>query len=276
MTIDEVTGTLDVPFAGVTLATDGAASTGFTVENEKEKSDAIWSGGSFASVSVTSVAVTLTAQVVPAGSGEIGVSVNAAAGDALCVNGCGEPVGHWRLNAVADAVTLSLKLMTMVELNATLVARLSGVVLLTKGAGSPPPHGAALVPDQRGDTADTEKSTLLRSVSVQPPTALNADKVAEIVPVGAVPSKQFVPAPYPTKSTIDRTGRAGRPVCDQRLVIDQRHLTGPCRHRNGGACGQVWSRKHRSDSGVRALGDQEITARRNHARQVRLRPRASG
>src|SRR5580765_6295864 len=126
-----------------------------------------------------------------------------ALGDALCVNGCGEPVGHWRLNAVADAVTLSLKLITMVELKATLVAPLAGVVLLTKGAVSPPPHGAGVVPDQRGDTADTEKSTLLPSVSVQPPPALKAALVAEMVPVGPAPSKQFVPEPYPTKSTTD-------------------------------------------------------------------------
>ena len=87
---------------------------------------------------MTSVAVTFTAHAVPAGSGELGVSVNVVAGDAVCVNVRGEPAGHSRLKALAEAVTLSLKLMTMVELTGTLVALLAGVVLLTLGALSPP------------------------------------------------------------------------------------------------------------------------------------------
>ena len=90
------------------------------------------------SVSVTSFAFTVTAHVVPAGSGELGVSVNVVAGDAVCVNVRGEPAGHSRLKALAEAVTLSLKLMTMVELTGTLFALLAGVVLMTLGAPSPP------------------------------------------------------------------------------------------------------------------------------------------
>ena len=76
---------------------------------------------------------------MPAGSDASGVSVNVVAGDAVCVNACGERAGHSRLKALAEAVTLSLKLITMVELTATLVAPLAGVVLLTLGAVSPPP-----------------------------------------------------------------------------------------------------------------------------------------
>jgi hypothetical protein len=51
-------------------------------------------------------------------------------------NDCGEPVGHCTLKALALAVTLSLKLITMLLSTATLVARLAGVVLSTVGAES--------------------------------------------------------------------------------------------------------------------------------------------
>ena len=76
ITIVELTGTFGAPFAGDTPVTEGAVSTAFTVVKEKLKSDAIVSGGSFRSVSVTSPAVTFTTHVVPFGSGELGVSVN--------------------------------------------------------------------------------------------------------------------------------------------------------------------------------------------------------
>ena len=122
-------------------------------------------------MSVTSFAVTFTAHVVPAGSGELGVSVNVVAGDAVCVNVRGEPAGHSRLKALADAVTLSLKLMTMVELTGTLFAPAAGVVLLTLGAVSPPPHGASGDEVFRGVGVPPAKSALLLSVSVQPAAA---------------------------------------------------------------------------------------------------------
>ena len=105
---------------------------------------------------------------MPAGSGEVGVSVNVVAGDAVCVNVRGEPAGHSRLKALAEAVTLSLKLMTMVELTETLFAPLAGVVLLTLGAVSPPPHGARVVAVFRGAGVPIAKSLLLASVSVHP------------------------------------------------------------------------------------------------------------
>ena len=60
-------------------------------------------------------------------------------GEALCANVCGA-TGHSRANALALAVTLSLKLMTMFELTATLVAEFAGVVLVTVGAVSPGRH----------------------------------------------------------------------------------------------------------------------------------------
>src|SRR5262245_55165735 len=120
MTMGDVTATFGAPFAGVVLITAGAVSAGLAVVNEKLKFDAIVSGGSVVSLSVTSLAVTFTAHVVPAGNGELGVSVNVVAGDAVCVNSRVKPAGHSRLNAEADAVTLSLKVMTMVELTETL------------------------------------------------------------------------------------------------------------------------------------------------------------
>jgi hypothetical protein len=135
------------------------------------------------------LAVTFTAQVVPSGSEEAGVSVNDELGDALCVNARGEPAGHSRVNAEADAVTLSLKLMTILELTETLVAPLEGVVLLTLGAESPPPQGASGEAVFRGVGAPMAKSELLMSVSVQPPKARMAAVVFVSAGVG-VPSEQ--------------------------------------------------------------------------------------
>ena len=66
--------------------------------------------------------------MVPAGSAAVGVSVYDDAGDAVCVNVRGVPAGHSRLKALADAVTLSLKLMTIVELTAT-----GGLILMAVG-----------------------------------------------------------------------------------------------------------------------------------------------
>ena len=123
-----------------------------------------------------------------------------ALGDALCAKVCAELAGHSRLKADADAFTLSLKLMTMVELTGTLVAPLTGVVLLTLGAVSPPPHGATVIAVFRGAGAPAKKSPLLLSVSVQPAPARDADVVLLRVAVGPAPSKQFVVVPKPTKS----------------------------------------------------------------------------
>ena len=89
------------------------------------------------SVSEIWLAVTVTVQVVLYGSGEAGVSVNVLAGEALCANVCGAPPGTASANAPAVAVTLSLKLMTMVESTGTLVAAFAGVVPVTAGASSP-------------------------------------------------------------------------------------------------------------------------------------------
>jgi hypothetical protein len=119
-----------------------------------------------------------------------------ALGDALCVNARGVPVGHARLNAEAEAVTLSLKLMTMLELKATLVEPPAGVVLLTLGAASPPPHGASGEAVFRGFGAPAVKSPELLSVSVQPLLFLRAAVVlVSTGVVGPAPSKQFVPVP---------------------------------------------------------------------------------
>jgi len=108
---------------------------------------------------------------VPAGSGELGVSVNwvpGVAGAGLRVNACGEPFGHCSEKAEAVAVTLSLKLTTMVALTETLAAPAAGVVLMTLGAVSPPPHGASGDPVFRALGVAATKSAPLLSVSVQP------------------------------------------------------------------------------------------------------------
>jgi hypothetical protein len=62
-------------------------------------------------------------------------------------------------------------------------------------------HGCSEEAVLRGLTAPAVKSAALLSVSLQPLLFLDADADAEIVAVGPVPSKQFVPLPYPTKST---------------------------------------------------------------------------
>src|SRR4051812_6772056 len=109
---------------------------GFAVVNEKVTSASMESGGSLTSVSVIAAAATVTLQVDPDGSGAAGVSVNVLAGEALCVKACGEPAGHSMANASDAAVTLSLKLMTTVEVTGTLPAPLAGVVVMIDGAFS--------------------------------------------------------------------------------------------------------------------------------------------
>src|SRR5262245_9862889 len=98
----------------------------------------MWSGGSIVSVSMTCVAVTFTVQVVSPARFEDGVRVMVVAGDALWVNAFGVPAGHSSENALAVALTLSLKVTAIVEFTATFVAELAGVVLDTLGAVSPP------------------------------------------------------------------------------------------------------------------------------------------
>ena len=95
------------------------------------------SGGG--SVSVICAAITFTVQVVPAGRFEDGVRVMVVAGDALWLNVFGVPTGHSSENALAVALTLSLKVTEIVEFTATFVAAEAGVVLMTEGALSPAP-----------------------------------------------------------------------------------------------------------------------------------------
>ena len=162
---------------------------------------------------------------MPAGSGDVGVSVNVVAGDAVCVNVRGEPAGHSRLKALADAVTLSLKLMTMVELTETLVAPLAGVVLLTLGAVSPPPHGATVVAVFRGAGVPLAKSALLLSVSVQPAPARDADVVlAERR--GRTGSLETVRGRVPIADEIDDARRSGRRRSGSSSSRHERDLAG--------------------------------------------------
>jgi hypothetical protein len=62
--------------------------------------------------------------------------VNVVPGEALWLNACGDLAGHSRANAVALAVTLSLKFTTTFEFIGTWFAKLVGVVVLTLGAVS--------------------------------------------------------------------------------------------------------------------------------------------
>src|SRR5262249_31968598 len=108
------------------------------------------------------------------------------------------------LNAESDALTLSLKLMTTLEPTETPVAPLTGVVLMTPGAASPPPHGAGAVAEFRAAGVAAAKSVLLLSVSVHPAPARCAESELLSVGAGPAPSKHSaVFDPYPTKSTMD-------------------------------------------------------------------------
>ena len=82
----------------------------------------------------TRSAATVTVQVVAYGRSRSGLSVNELAGDPLTRNSGAHrsPVR----NAGAPAATLSLKLMTMFESAATLVAPFTGTVVVTAGAVS--------------------------------------------------------------------------------------------------------------------------------------------
>src|SRR5687767_6214899 len=95
------------------------------------------SGGSFASVSEIWFAITVTVQSVPAGSGDVGVSVKLDDGEALSVNACTLPgAGHSIVNELVVAATDSLKLTTMVVFVATVFAPFAGVVVVTAGGSS--------------------------------------------------------------------------------------------------------------------------------------------
>jgi hypothetical protein len=123
--------TLVAPLAGTVVLTAGGVST----VNEKLKSDA----RGVPNPSATCDATTVTVQVVPAGSGEAGVSVNVLAlpgrlGDT--VSGSGVPVGHSSLNAPVLTPTALLNVTDGVALASTLVAPFAGVVLDTVGGVS--------------------------------------------------------------------------------------------------------------------------------------------
>src|SRR5258707_6470914 len=90
-----------------------------------------------AMLSVTWLATTVSVQTVPAGSGVVGVSVNADAGEAgETLNALGVAAGHSSVKALPVTVTASLKFTVRVALRATAVAPLAGTVLVTVGGVS--------------------------------------------------------------------------------------------------------------------------------------------
>src|SRR5258708_10418707 len=106
-----------------------------------------------AMLSVTWLATTVSVQTVPAGSGVVGVSVNADAGEAgETLNALGVAAGHSSVKALPVTVTASLKFTVRVALRATAVAPLAGTGVGTGGGvlagrgprcvavgGAPPP-----------------------------------------------------------------------------------------------------------------------------------------
>src|SRR5437764_884484 len=116
--------------------------------------------------------MTVTVHTVAEGSAEVGASVNELLGEALWVNVCGEPVGHSKVNALAVAVTVSLKLMTTFELTGTLLAPFPGVALVTVGAVS----GGGAVP-----FAMSEKSSTARPSS-EPAGSKSVQRMKKLAP----------------------------------------------------------------------------------------------
>src|SRR5260221_11379329 len=87
-----------------------------------------------AMLSVTWLATTVSVQTVPAGSGVVGVSVNADAGEAgETLNALGVAAGHSSVKALPVTVTASLKFTVRVALRATAVAPLAGTGVVTVG-----------------------------------------------------------------------------------------------------------------------------------------------
>src|SRR5512140_2366600 len=157
------------------------------------------SGGSTGSVSVACAAATVTTQLALFGSAAAGVSVKVVAGETVCVNPWGAP-SQFRVKADA-ALTLSLNVTVIVEVTGTAVAPVTGEVLVTAGAVSPPAHGASGVAELRGAGVPAEKSARFESVSVQPLAARSAAVVFARVGAVSPPSAQFAP-PYPIRSTV--------------------------------------------------------------------------
>src|SRR5437762_20132 len=114
------------------------------------------SGGSTVSVSVIWFACTVIVQTTPAGRFDVGVKVNDVAGDEVCENASGVPVGQSIENAVFVALTDSLKLISMVVSRATSVAPSAGVVSFPPAAsavGTAPLRAAATL--SGGSTVST-------------------------------------------------------------------------------------------------------------------------
>src|SRR5258706_6451042 len=121
-----------------------------------------------AMLSVTWLATTVSVQTVPAGSGVVGVSVNADAGEAgETLNALGVAAGHSSVKALPVTVTASLKFTVRVALRATAVAPLAGTgvgkgggvspgvaTVFVAGGGAAPPRVAwVLVSDFGGGSA---------------------------------------------------------------------------------------------------------------------------
>src|SRR6266545_3866310 len=125
------------------------------------------SGGSFVSTSWTALPVTVTVQLSPAEKSVAGSRVNVV-GPPETVALCAPLVAQAIENAPASTVTGSLNVTLTFEAATTPVAPPAGVVELTVGAASPPPHGAAAVLELRGAGGPALKSAEFESVSVQP------------------------------------------------------------------------------------------------------------
>src|SRR5688572_13924385 len=103
----------------ITLVAAGGGA--LAVVNEDAKSSSIASGGSFVSASAICAAETVSVQSASYGSGAADVRLKLFAGDAVTVAACSAPP-HDSVNAVAPAVTLSLKLTLIVDPTGTFTA----------------------------------------------------------------------------------------------------------------------------------------------------------
>src|SRR5918994_114811 len=147
---------------------------------------AMLSGGSIASLSVTSEARTRTVQVSLAEKSVVGLSVNAV-GPPVTVAVCPALDPQEIADQLLVVSTGSLNVIVMFASRATPVAPFAGVVAATDG-GASSPHVRVIVRRFRGAGAPTVKFAAFWSVSTHPPSARSAAVVFESVPVGPDPS----------------------------------------------------------------------------------------
>ena len=143
--------------------------------NEKMRSTAIVSGGSFVSTSFTPWSSTVTVHVSPTTKSVSGSSVYDA-GAPESVNVWAPLVAHEIVNVAVDTLTGSLKVMETLESTGTSVALLAGAVLSTDGAASAT-EGVREKSSTASPSSAPEASKLIHRIQKLPPDATEIPEI---------------------------------------------------------------------------------------------------